>query len=65
MSAIEELRKKSTEELTEELHALLKERLSLRLQRHSESAPKPHMYGQVRKQIARVKTLLTAKEQNK
>ena len=65
MNAIEELRKKNTEELHTELLALLKERLSLKLQRGSESAPKTHLHTQVRKQIARVKTLLNQKEQNK
>ena len=65
MNPIDELRKKTTEELQTELMALLKERLSLKLQRGSETAPKTHLHTQVRKQIARVKTLLKQKEQDK
>lgn len=57
-----ELRKKSTEALKSELLALLREQFNLRMQRGVGQTPSPHLFGKVRKQIARVKTLLSEKE---
>ena len=57
-----ELRAKSTTELTTELHALLQEQFNLRMQKGSGQTPAPHLFGNVRKQIARVKTILSEKE---
>jgi large subunit ribosomal protein L29 len=57
-----ELRKKTTEQLDGELEALLKEQFNLRMQKGVGQAPAPHLFGNVRKQIARVKTILTEKE---
>ena len=50
---------KTPAELKELLLALLKEQFQLRMrQADSETAPKTHVYGQIRKNIARIKTLL-------
>jgi large subunit ribosomal protein L29 len=57
-----ELRKKSVAQLNEELLALLREQFNLRMQKGVGQTPSPHLFGNVRKQIARVKTLLTEKE---
>jgi large subunit ribosomal protein L29 len=57
-----ELRSKNVEELNNELAALLKEQFNLRMQRGVGQTPAPHLFGNVRKQIARVKTILTEKE---
>jgi large subunit ribosomal protein L29 len=57
-----ELRKKSVEELGKELLALLKEQFSLRVQRSSGQPPKAQMFKAARKNIARIKTILTEKE---
>ncbi len=57
-----ELLEKSAEELNKELIELRKEQLSLRLQRGMGEAPKPHLFTQVRRNIARVKTILAQKE---
>lgn len=59
---IEELRKKTTEELNKELVELRKEQFNLRMQRGMGQVPKPHLYKKVRHTIARVKTILTEKE---
>ncbi|MES2217735.1 MAG: 50S ribosomal protein L29 [Pseudomonadota bacterium] len=57
-----ELRGKTPEELNSELQALLKEQFNLRMQRGVGQTPAPHLFGNVRKQIARVKTILSEKE---
>jgi large subunit ribosomal protein L29 len=57
-----ELRKKTTDQLNSELEALLKEQFNLRMQKGVGQTPAPHLFGNVRKQIARVKTILTEKE---
>jgi large subunit ribosomal protein L29 len=57
-----ELRKKSVEQLNSELLALLREQFNLRMQKGVGQTPSPHLFGNVRKQIARVKTLLSEKE---
>ena len=65
----EELRGKSTEELAEELLGLRREQFNLRMQRGTGELAKHTEYGRVKKDIARVKTVmsehrLTAKAQN-
>lgn len=56
-----ELRKKTEEELNEELVALLREQFNLRMQRGSGQAPRPNLFGRVRKDIARVLTVMNEK----
>lgn len=56
-----ELRQKSTEELQQELLALLREQFSLRMQRSMGQLSKPHLFRQVRRNVARVKTVLKEK----
>lgn len=59
---LNEMKAKSVDELKSELLELRKEQLSLRLQKNAgESAPKPHIHQQVRRMIARVKTILNQK----
>ena len=53
-----ELRKKSEDELKKELLDLLKEQFNLRMQKGMGEVPRSHLYKQVRRNIARVKTLL-------
>lgn len=53
-----ELRAKSAEELADELVKLRKEQFALRMQRATGQAPKPDQFGKVRRNIARVKTVL-------
>jgi large subunit ribosomal protein L29 len=53
-----ELRSKSKEELADELLKLRKEQWALRMQRAMGQQPKPDQFGKVRRNIARVKTVL-------
>ena len=53
-----ELRAKIAAELSDELVKLRKEQFALRLQRASGQSPKPDQFGKVRRNIARVKTVL-------
>jgi large subunit ribosomal protein L29 len=55
---VKELRGKSAEQLNEELLKLRKEQFALRMQRATGQALKPDQFGKVRKNIARVKTVL-------
>lgn len=57
-----ELRDKSVEELKGELLSLLKEQFNLRIQRGVGQAPQTHLFKKVRKEIARIKTILCEKE---
>ena len=59
---INELRNKSVDELRQELLDLMKERFNLRMQKGMSEMLRPHLYKQVNRNIARVKTLLKEKE---
>ncbi len=54
-----ELREKSVAELEEELLSLRKEQFNLRMQRATGQLARPDQFGKVRKNIARVKTVIT------
>lgn len=54
----QELREKSVEELNTELLNLLREQFNLRMQAASGQLQQTHLSKQVRRNIARVKTLL-------
>ena len=56
-----ELREKSTSELEKKLLELLKEQLQLRMQKGMGEMPKPHLFKQIRRNIALLKTLLREK----
>ena len=58
MMETKELRAKSREELADELAKLRKEQFALRMQRATGQAVKPDQFGKVRRNIARVKTVL-------
>ncbi|RRQ22484.1 50S ribosomal protein L29 [Thiohalobacter thiocyanaticus] len=53
-----ELRNKSTTELREELTGLLREQFNLRMQNATGQLSRPHQFKRVRKDIARIKTVL-------
>jgi large subunit ribosomal protein L29 len=57
MKAVD-LRGKSQEELNKELLSLRREHFNLRMQRATGQLARPHEYGRVKKDIARVKTIL-------
>ncbi|MDH5182675.1 MAG: 50S ribosomal protein L29 [Gammaproteobacteria bacterium] len=56
-----ELREKKAEELTSEMHGLLREQFNLRMQRATGQLGKPHRIKEIRRDIARIKTVLNAK----
>ena len=58
----EEYRKKTNDELQQELNKLVKERFNLRIQRWSGLNPKPHLFSINKKNIARIKTILNEKK---
>jgi len=57
-----QLRGKSAAELTDELLKLRKEQFALRMQRATGQQPKPDQFGKVRRNIARLKTVLREKQ---
>lgn len=57
----QELRSKSEQELRERLSGLLKEQFSLRMQKGSGQTVQQHDVRRVRRDIARVKTVLNEK----
>ena len=56
-----ELRQKNIEELQKEKLTLLKEQFNLRMQRATGQLSKPHLFRQVRRNIARINTILAEK----
>ena len=56
---VSDLRTKSQEELQQELIDLRREQFNLRMQAATGEASRPHEHGRVRKNIARVKTVMT------
>jgi large subunit ribosomal protein L29 len=56
-----ELKDKSVEELNNELKGLLREQFNLRMQKGTGQLSQPHRVSQVRREIARVKTILNEK----
>lgn len=60
---VSDLRKMSRDDLNKELLDLRREHFNLRMQRATGQLARPHEYGRVRKDIARVKTVLGELEQ--
>jgi len=56
-----DLREQSADELTRTLHELRKEQFNLRMGQGFGQQAKPHLFKLVRRNIARVKTVLNAK----
>jgi len=60
--AAADLREKSVDELNTELSALFREQFNLRMQAGSGQDVKPHNHKRVRRQIARIKTVINQKQ---
>lgn len=56
-----EFRQKNIIELKEEKLALLREQFNLRMQRATGQLSKPHLFRQVRRNIARINTIIAEK----
>lgn len=61
MKKINELRNLSSDELNAELLTLRKKQFELRMKKANGSLDKTHLVSQVRKAVARVKTIMTEK----
>ena len=59
-----EIRNKSAAELREELNGLLREQFNLRMQKATGQLARPHHFQRVRRDIARIKTVLNEKAGN-
>jgi large subunit ribosomal protein L29 len=59
---MEELREKSVEDLQEQLHILYKDQFNYRMQNSAGQLGQVHLIKSVRKDIARVKTIITEKQ---
>ncbi len=57
-----ELKTKTVDELNTELSGLFREQFNLRMQRGSGQDVKPHNFKRVRRQIARIKTIIHQKQ---
>jgi large subunit ribosomal protein L29 len=64
MSKITDLRAKSADELNDELLKLRREQFNLRMQRATGQMARPDQFTKVRRNIARIKTLLREREGN-
>ena len=60
-----ELRSKSIDELKQELQSLLRAQFSLRMQKATQQLANTSQIGKTRRDIARVRTVLTQKEMGK
>ena len=60
--SVDELRKMSVEELQENLAALYKDQFNYRMQNSAGQLAQVHLIGSVRKDIARVKTIITERK---
>ena len=60
MTKIAELRSKTTDQLHEQLLSLKKEQFNLRFQKATGQLEKTHRVNEIRKDVARIQSLLTA-----
>ena len=61
---IKELRNLTIEELAAKEKSLKEELFKLNMQRYTDRVEKPHMFSDIRKDIARIKTILNEKKEN-
>jgi large subunit ribosomal protein L29 len=59
-----ELREKSVPELQEQLHDLCKDQFSYRMQKTTGQLGQVHLINDVKRDIARVKTIITEKQRS-
>ena len=59
-----ELRSKNAAELKAELKGLLREEFNLRMQKATGQLARPHQFQRIRRDIARIKTVLNEKAGN-
>ena len=57
-----ELREKTVAELNEQLNTLYRDQFSARMQKSTGQLAQTHLTGSIKKEIARIKTIITEKE---
>jgi large subunit ribosomal protein L29 len=62
MASVNDYQAKSVPELKEELLNLRKEQFNLRMQKGVGQAPKPHLFTEARRNIARLKMVMADKQ---
>ena len=58
-----ELKEKSAEELQEEIDGLAKDQFNYRMQKSTGQLGQTHLLGQIKRNIARIKTVLNEKQE--
>ena len=61
----QELRTKTEDELQQEVTALLRQQFNLRMQKGMGEASKTHLFQEVRRNIARIKTIQKERKEQK
>ena len=59
-----ELREKSVEDLQQEINSLSKDQFNYRMQKSTGQLGQPHLLKQIKRDIARIKTVLKEKQQS-
>jgi len=59
---VNEMREKSVAELNEQLNVLYRDQFSLRMQKSTGQLAQSHLVGNINKEIARIKTIITEKQ---
>jgi large subunit ribosomal protein L29 len=59
---VNEMREKSVAELNEQLNVLYRDQFSLRMQKSTGQLAQSHLVGNIKKEIARIKTIITEKQ---
>ena len=57
-----ELREKSVSELNEQLNTLYREQFNIRMQKSTGQLAQTHLSGNMKRDVARVKTIITEKQ---
>lgn len=59
---VNEMREKTVAELNAQLNTLYRDQFSLRMQKSTGQLAQSHLVGNIKKEIARIKTIITEKQ---
>ena len=59
---VHEMREKTGAELNEQLNVLYRDQFSVRMQKSTGQLAQSHLVGNIKKEIARIKTIITEKQ---
>jgi|688.fasta_scaffold198766_3 large subunit ribosomal protein L29 len=59
---VNEMREKTVAELNEQLNVLYRDQFSVRMQKSTGQLAQSHLAGNIKKEIARIKTIITEKQ---